>query len=335
MAILQSVRELCRAVPAPRNSPVSCAATLLTFTLLAIGVVASIATGFTLKSLPNIILLVTGIVVLDVLSQFLPRVRIVASVQTILYGILYLIITCVCGVLAAYALQRLAFPLRDVLLTRADLALGFHWLDYARWVDRHPDVQAVVRFAYDSIALQIALPVLVLGLSARAHELRIYILAFAFAFVATIVVSALMPAAGPIAMVDRASFDLLRFTGATPIDHLTRLREAGPLVMTEFPGGIATFPSFHSTVAVLTPLALRSHRRIFVVLALFNLAMLAGTLTEGAHYLIDVLAGIGMAFLGYALARRVLAREERMLARMRVRPAAGELAAAPLGAGAP
>jgi membrane-associated phospholipid phosphatase len=243
-------------------------------------------------------------------------VRIVDAIQTILYGVLYLTVTCVCGVLAAYALQRMSFPLRDELLNRADLALGFDWLGFAHWVDRHAAVQSILHFAYNTIALQIALPVLVLGLSGRIDALRIYIVAFAIAFILTIVISALMPAAGPIATVDRASFELLRFTGATPIDHLTMLRRAGPLLMTEFPGGIATFPSFHSTVAVLTPLALLGHRRIFIALAVFNLAMLAGTLTEGAHYLVDVMAGVGMAILGLALAQRLVRLEDTLGSRM-------------------
>jgi len=311
MGVSQLARGFFRATPQPRISPVTRVATLLTFALLGIGIVASFATGFILESLPNIVLLVTGVVVLDVLSQFAPRVRIVEAVQTLLYGVLYLVITCVCGVLAAYALQRLAFPLRDEFLTRADLALGFHWLDFARWVDRHARVQAILHFAYDSIAFQIALPVIVLAVAGRINALRTYILAFSIAFITTIITSATMPAAGPIGMIDRSTFDILRFTGATPIDHLVRLREAGPLVMTEFPGGIATFPSFHSTVAVLTPLALRAHRWLVLPLIVFNAAMLAGTLTEGAHYLVDVLAGSGMAVAGYLLARLVLRYEDR------------------------
>jgi hypothetical protein len=293
-----------------RVSPVSRAALAVPFVLLAIGVAASLATSFTLASLPNIVLLIIGILVLDVASQKLPQVKIVAAFQTFLYGFLFLVTTCVCGVLAAYALQRMAFPLRDEFLMHADRMLGFDWFSYVHWVDRHPSVQVVVRFAYDTIAFQIALPAVVLSLSGRIAELRHYILAFAIAFGVTIVISATMPAAGPIVFADRSAFSILHFTGATPIDHLTRLREAGPLLMEDFPGGIATFPSFHSTVAVLTPLALRSHRRIFACLLLLNAAMLAGTISEGAHYLIDTIAGSGMALFGYALARPILRAED-------------------------
>lgn len=120
-----------------------------------------------------------------------------------------------------------------------------------------------------------------------------------------------MPAVGPISLVDRTTFNILQFTGATPIDHLMRLREAGPLILDDFPGGIATFPSFHATIAILTPLTLRGYPRIFIALLIVDAAMLGGTVTEGAHYFTDVFAGIGMAILAHALAKRIIKVEDR------------------------
>jgi hypothetical protein len=272
-----------------RISPISRSACVLTFGLATIGVISSIATKFDLASLPNIVLLVVGAVVLDVLIQLAPQTRIVVAIQTVLYGVLYLVTTCVCGVLAAYAMQRFAFPLRDQLLANADKALGFNWLDYAHWVDRHAVVQTIFHSAYDTLFAQAALPLVVLAASNRISEVRVYLLALAIAFTCTIIVSALMPAVGPIAFVDRATFDILRFTGATPIDHLIRLREAGPLMMSDNPGGIATFPSFHATIAIMTPLTLRGYPRIFIALLFLDAAMLGGTITEGAHYLTDAI----------------------------------------------
>jgi membrane-associated phospholipid phosphatase len=40
--------------------------------------------------------------------------------------------------------------------------------------------------------------------------------------------------------------------------------------------------------------------------------MLAGTVTEGAHYFSDVFAGVGMAFFGYCLARHIIRAEDRL-----------------------
>ena len=294
-----------------RTSPISRSAVLLTLGLATIALVASIATKFTFASLPNIMPLVVGVAILDVLTRLLPQTRFVEAIQTILYGVLYLVITILCGIVAAYAMQRFAFPLQDQLLAKIDMALGLTWLDYATWVERHDQIQRVFRFAYDTIQVQIALPLVVLAFSKQQSEVRAYLLAFTIAFIVTIVISALMPAAGPIGFVDRAGFTLLQFTGATPVDHLMRLREAGPLILTEPPGGIATFPSFHATIAILTPLTLRHHPRIVVGLLVLNAAMLGGTVTEGAHYFIDVLAGICMAFFAYFLAGRIIRLEDR------------------------
>jgi hypothetical protein len=303
------VRGYDRALVQSRVSPMPLAALLLTFALGAVGLLASFATKFVFTALPNIILLVAGAVVMDVLSRFAPQSRALEALRTIAYGLLYLVTTILCGIVAAYAMQRFAFPLQDAFLARADLALGLNWPDFAYWLDQHLSIQRLFHFAYHTISFQIALPLVVLAFARRLEDLRAYLLAFAVAFIVTIFVSALMPAAGPIVFVDRASFAILKFTGATPLDHLARLRDAGPLVFTDPPGGIATFPSFHATVAVLTPLTLRRHHRIFIPLLVLDAFMLGGTVTEGAHYYVDVLAGAGMAFSAHALAKRIAAAE--------------------------
>ena len=303
-----------------RVSPISGSAVLLTLGLTTVGLATSIVTKFSLTSLPNIMPLVVVVVILDILSQFARQTPIVQAIQTVLYGFLYLVITCVCGVISAYSIQRLAFPLQDHFLASADKALGLQWLDYAHWVDRHALVQTVFHAAYNTISPQIALPLFVLAFSNRPNEVREYLLAFTIAFVFTIFISALMPAAGPIIFVDRSTFNILQFTGATPLDQLLRLREAGPLIMNDAPGGIATFPSFHATVAILTPLTLRGYPRIFAVLLILDAAMLGSTVTEGAHYFTDILAGTGMAFFAHFMAKRVLMVEDRTLHPMSDRP---------------
>jgi hypothetical protein len=54
--------------------------------------------------------------------------------------------------------------------------------------------------------------------------------------------------------------------------------------------------------------------------------MLAGTLSEGAHYLIDTIAGSGMALFGYAVAWPILRAEDN---RRRPAPAQAVPAYAP------
>jgi hypothetical protein len=278
---------------------------------LVIGLVAAAAilpalTNFTIPILPNIIPLVACVVVIDFASQFAPRTRIVQSVQMLLFGILCLVITCLSSVIVAYASQRFAFPLQDRLFENADAALGLNWLKVVHWADGHPDIPKAFRMAYDGMSLQIGLPVIVLALANRLGDVRAYLLAFVLTLVVTIVISMLLPAGGPIISADLGTFNNLRFTGATPIHHLMLLREPGPLVLNDAPGGIATFPSFHAAIAVLTPLTLRRYRPLFLVLLLVDGAMLCGTITEGAHYFSDVLAGGALAISAHLLAQRMV-----------------------------
>ncbi len=282
---------------------------------LVIGLVAAAAiipalTNFTFTVLPNIIPLVACVVALDLVSQFVPRTRIVQSVQILLFGILCLVITCLSSIIVAYASQRFAFPLQDRLFGNIDAALGLNWLKTVHWVDGHPAIQKALHVAYDGMSLQIGLPVIVLALASRLGDVRAYLLAFVLTLVVTIVVSTLLPAGGPIVSADLGAFSNLRFTGATPVHHLMLLREAGPLSLNDAPGGIATFPSFHAAVAVLTPLTLRRYTPLFLVLLVVDGAMLGGTITEGAHYFSDVLAGSALAVFAHLLARRVVGADD-------------------------
>lgn len=69
--------------------------------------------------------LVIAVMVVDVSSQFTPRTRIAEAVHTVNYGILLLVTTSLCGAIAAYALQRLAFPLQDQNMASIDAALAW------------------------------------------------------------------------------------------------------------------------------------------------------------------------------------------------------------------
>lgn len=293
-----------------RVSPVSRAAILFTAALAAIAFIASIATHLTFAALPDIAPLVLGVLAVDILSQFAPQTRIVAAVQMLLYGVLYLVITSFCGVLAAYATQRFAFPLQDRFFGIADAALGVRWFDFVYWVDRHPTLKVLFEFAYGSMSSQIALPLLVLALAHRAGELRVYLLAYGIALTLTVIIAAFLPGASPIAVIDRSTFQTLRFSGATPLDHLMQLRSGAPMILREFPGGILTFPSFHATVAFMVPLSLRRYRPLFAALLVLNAVMLVGTVTEGAHYVVDIPAGAAVAFFACWLARRIIRIED-------------------------
>jgi len=296
-----------------RASPISREAAILTLFLAALALTLAMWTQLKFTALPNIMPLTMGVLALDILSRFAPQTHTVRAVQSMLFGVLYLAITCFCGILAAYATQRLSLPLQDPFFERTDLALGVNWFDVAHWVDDRPVIHAILKLAYGTMSTQIALPVVVLAFLGNAEEVRQYLLGFAIALTVTIIISAFLPAAGPIALVDRTTFHVMQFTGATPIDHLMQLRSAGPLTISDRLAGIATFPSFHATIAVLTPLTLRRYRGIFFALLIVDTAMLCSTITEGAHYVTDVLGGTCVAFAAFFLASRIIGAKDALL----------------------
>jgi membrane-associated phospholipid phosphatase len=277
-----------------------------TLAMAVLALVISLTTGLGYAALPIIAPLVLSVLVLDILCQLAPQTRIVAGVHMIIHGVLYLAVTSYCGVLAAYALQRLDFPLQDHLFAIADRALGIEWFPFVHWVDGSAALHTILMYAYRTISFQIALPLLVLSFANRMGELRVYLLSYGVALLVTVLIAAFVPANSPIALVDRASFAHMEFTGATPLEHLHLLRNAGPIVIAGAPAGIITFPSFHATVALLTPIVLRQYRGLLVALLVLDAAMLVGTVTEGAHYAVDVLAGGVIALGAYLFALNVL-----------------------------
>jgi hypothetical protein len=74
-------RKYRSAIIQSRTSPISRVAILLTFSLAAIALIISVATKLIFLDLPNIMPLVLGVIVLDVLSQFTPQTKIVRAVR--------------------------------------------------------------------------------------------------------------------------------------------------------------------------------------------------------------------------------------------------------------
>jgi membrane-associated phospholipid phosphatase len=70
-------------------------------------------------------------------------------------------------------------------------------------------------------------------------------------------------------------------------------------------GGIITFPSFHAAAAVLYLWAFWSVWWMRPIALITNVGMLLATPIGGGHYFVDVLAGVGVAVLAIAAARRI------------------------------
>ena len=252
-----------------------------------------------------------------------PEPRIAATLSAVAR---VLLVSAAAGVMS-YTVAARGGPLWDATFADWDRALGLDWLAYAAAVNRLAWLARAGGFAYDSFTVQIVAALLILGFTGRLRELERFCTAFALAAAAVVLVSGLMPALGVYPGLGIAPG---RFAAIAPRDVYTNaavladLRHGGlrSFGLDEI-YGIISFPSFHTVGGVLVATALwRVSWARWPVLAL-DAAMIAATPVFGGHYMVDVLAGAGVALAAIAAAR-IPAGPPR-----RVRPGPVEMGTAP------
>lgn len=205
-----------------------------------------------------------------------------------------------------------AFPLADASLAWGDQLIGFDWLAYLLWFDRYPLLLKAMELFYVSLSTYSAAFFLVILAVSRDPRARCG--EFITLFFATAVISCLAGQFFPAlsAAVHHApSSDLFAFidpiVGAYHLDHLNGLREnpSHALSLANLPG-LVTFPSFHTAMGVVAIYCCRGVPALLAVSLTVNILMIASTPIYGAHYLVDVIAGAGVALAIILLYRRHL-----------------------------
>ena len=226
---------------------------------------------------------------------------------------LMLFVTIAMGGVASYVAAAETHGYSDAILDRADQVLGFNWLWLYGVVTAHPWLQRLGQVFYDSIYVS---PLVVLGYLAwhghRGHARRFVLVAW-IAITLTLLLFPLFPAkgaldylwqGGAVPYLPREGFgqdiiiEALRDRTLTTID-LAALR------------GVVCAPSFHTVCAVVFIVTAWPLKALRWVIVPVNLAMLAATPVEGAHYLVDMLVGVLVALIAVAIARQVSAWHDR------------------------
>lgn len=211
------------------------------------------------------------------------------------------------GAILSYAAMAASpFPLADAPLSRMDAAVGFHWLAWVTWVSAHPIFHFVLALSYASIPLQLTALLVYFGYvdARRVDEL---VLAGIMSTAIIIPVMVLLPAVGESShhiadMVEPWRRDILALRSHT-------------LMTVGDPDGIIFFPSFHTILGVLFINMTRGHRWFLPTLVL-NLLLIASVMSEGSHYLVDMLSGLAVAWIAIAASQSTLAYCARVSIRM-------------------
>lgn len=215
----------------------------------------------------------------------------------------------------SYAAATFNYPLTDQLLHSWDLAIGFDWRACLDLLNEHPHANTALVFAYDSMQPQLVVVVILLALTRLNKVLDTFLLAFGVSAAVAVFVSGLMPAMSPLIYYGILPSDHPSITLAVPMEfaqHTTALRD-GSLRLFQMSGaqGLVTFPSFHSCCAVLLALAFWQVPYARWGGLMLNGLMLVSVPVEGSHYLVDVLAGVVLAFSSWWAVDHILSRHQR------------------------
>lgn len=210
------------------------------------------------------------------------------------------------GAVLSYLVTSLDFPLIDPLLIKTDAMLGFDWMAYAGEIYGNPTLSLVSSLVYITTISQIALCVVLLGLTNRHVTGRQLGASVIISGLICIGVSGILPSAGAMGFLQPDSGFI---QAGTPIVDLAYkqvffdLRSgAERFISLDALHGLIAFPSYHGTLSALVVIALWSIKYVRYPALLLNAAVIAFTPAEGGHHLIDALAGILVALLAWYLA---------------------------------
>lgn len=214
-------------------------------------------------------------------------------------------VVAVVGTPLTYLAARADFPLQDATFLAFDHALGFDGISWAATVNTQPWLHYLLSAAYGSLGMQILFCCALFPLTDEMWRFReLFWLAW-IGLLVTCAISAFLPAAGITA----------RYATADPVwrEHLFVLRSVRPIVADiGAMHGIVFFPSYHAALAVAFAYVHRRAGVLTIFMVALNALMLLSALSEGDHYLVDVIAGVAMmASLILALRYSGLARERR------------------------
>ncbi len=198
-------------------------------------------------------------------------------------------------------------PYRDATLASWDAALGFDWLAYAKAFDSNQVIWVASRYAYNFMPLQVLLAVFVL--TGQATRVYAYVAASILAVTACCFVVVLFPALGAYSHAGGQAAGFLHhdfIVGDKMTETLEWLRQEQSVGSAQNLG-LISFPSYHAVCAVLGIWAFWRTSYLRWVVASLDLAMLAATLVQGSHYLVDILSGVALGVLSLLACNALMA----------------------------
>jgi hypothetical protein len=195
------------------------------------------------------------------------------------------------GTVLTYIAATCGGPIYDRAFSVIDAALGFDWTAWYNLLALHPILRFALWLAYSSLFAQILGSIFWFSFADLDYYNYELLLNNIVSLLLTTAIFALFPAFGhpmPGRELEIATLSVLRVSGLRYFD-ITHLQ------------GLISFPSYHMVLALLLTYA---HRRstLLAPIAAINGVMLFSIPSFGGHYLVDMIAGAGVAMLAISVA---------------------------------
>lgn len=245
----------------------------------------------------------TPVVILTVLAGvaiFYQRIRPTPNFVCCTAALMQLVAFSTAFVVLTYCIAATGQPLVDRELARFDESLGVQVPLVMAWADARPRFSSALEFAYNTILPQTALVVVILGFLGERRSLERFMLTFILCALLTGAAFYFWPADGPFTTYGYAT----NSSQANYLEHFHGMR-SGERTLATWRGaeGLITFPSFHTTWAILLAFALWRRPVLFCFSAVLNAAVVLSTMTTGWHYLADVVGGVAVCLIVWPLVR--------------------------------
>jgi len=219
------------------------------------------------------------------------------ALATLLFAVAALIFGAPAIMSLDFMTKALGFPLADPALSAWDVQLGLDWITYERWFSSHLWLSDMGGILYTCAPLVVLAALVALAAAQRLRDLVWFAIVTSTTLIACVIIGGFLPAAGP-----------YQFYGVPDggkafwVQTLMQVVAERPrLIDLGSQPPMTTFPSFHTTLAVLATVACWRIRRFGPLFAAFNLFWALSIPVWGSHYFIDSIVGAVVAIAGYGL----------------------------------
>lgn len=189
-------------------------------------------------------------------------------------------------------------PYVDPWLAAADRTLGLSAADVVRMVAATPFAPRLLYTMYFLSVILLFLTGIALALLGRTERLWEFCASYCFCLLGATVCSIFVPAIGAFDYLGLGAAYSAHFPPGAGVYYLGALQTAhgaSSVVINPFGlQGIVTFPSFHTSMALMTAAAWRGDRYLHWPMMIWNALIVLSAVPIGGHYLVDLVGGAAL-----------------------------------------